>query len=507
MAKLTALNLASVLFAASGGFTYGFGFGVFTSSIGQPGFFSYFDLVKGSTYEANIIDAINSLFAFGAALGALTQGYTSDWLGRRRAIFAAAILCIIGGALTAGSAAIPMLIVVRFIQGIGLGQCVTLAPLYISEVAPARIRGLLIGVFSAALGTGYTVVAWISFGTHYATNETVQWRVPLALACVAPLAQAIGVWFIPESPRWLVLKDRKEDAWQIVHRLHHDPNDTEERNAQAEFTQICRQVAFDKQFDVSYIQMFRRGSWRKRSLLVLFLMFASQSTGVLGIGNYAILIYESLGFTGGLPIMMNAVYTLIGTSCTFLGSYLADRVGRRTLLVIGFPINCLFLLGEAMLQRQYVDSTSHAGLSACVLFLFLYIVSYDICIDPVSFIYVAEIWPTAIRSKGIALGWFAYFMGTLTYTTPAALAFKNIGWRYYMVFFGCNIVSSIVIYFFLPETKGKTLEEMGDLFGDEVVVHMADDGRGFVETGGDLMESKVGADGGMVQDVSEVERV
>ncbi|CAK7215423.1 hypothetical protein SCUCBS95973_002467 [Sporothrix curviconia] len=111
MAKLTSLNIASVFFAASGGFTYGFGFGV------------YFDLVKGSTYEANIIDAINSLFAFGAALGALSQGYTSDWLGRRRAIFLAAIICIVGGALTAGSAAIPMLIIVRFVQGIGLGQC------------------------------------------------------------------------------------------------------------------------------------------------------------------------------------------------------------------------------------------------------------------------------------------------------------------------------------------------------------------------------------------------
>ncbi|CAK7215420.1 hypothetical protein SCUCBS95973_002466 [Sporothrix curviconia] len=113
-------------------------------------------------------------------------------------------------------------------------------------LAPAHRRGLLVGVFSAALGSGYTVVAWISFGTHYATNETVQWRVPLALACVAPIAQAIGVWFIPESPRWLVLKDRKEDAWTVVRRLHHDPEDAEERNAQAEFTQICRQVAFDK---------------------------------------------------------------------------------------------------------------------------------------------------------------------------------------------------------------------------------------------------------------------
>jgi hypothetical protein len=85
-------------------------------------------------------------------------------------------------------------------------------------------------------------------------------------------------------------------------------------------------------------------------------------------------------------------------------------------------------------------------------------------------------WPTAIRSKGIGLSWFAYFVGAITYTTPSAVAFKNIGWCMYMVWFACNIVSTVVLYFFLPETANKTLEEMGDLFGDEVVVHFAGDG-------------------------------
>lgn len=105
-------------------------------------------------------------------------------------------------------------------------------------------------------------------------------------------------------------------------------------------------------------------------------------------------------------------------------------------------------------------------------------------IDPPTFVHSAEIWPTTIRSKGIALAWFSYFMGALTYTTAAAVAFKNIGWRMYMVWFSCNTVSTIVVYFFLPESVNKTIEEMGDLFGDEVVIHMAPNGQ-------DLLESKI----------------
>lgn len=131
--------------------------------------------------------------------------------------------------------------------------------------------------------------------------------------------------------------------------------------------------------------------------------------------------------------------------------------------------------------------TDHkAGNAAATLFLFLYITCYDIFIDPTAFVYVAEIWPTTLRSKGIALGYFSYFVGAITYTTPSAVAFKNIGWRMYMVWFSCNIVSTIVVYFFLPESSGKTMEEMGDLFGDEVVVRMADNGRELVEGEGQV---------------------
>ncbi|KAF2502955.1 general substrate transporter [Lophium mytilinum] len=481
MARLTAYNIWIVAFCCLGSWTYGFSFAVFVTSIGQPGFYVYFDLDPTSSYTASILGAVNSLFAFGAAVGAISQGWTSNWLGRKWSLFLASLLCVIGGALTAGSINIPMIICCRFIQGLGLGQVICLTPLYVSEVSPPKSRGILLGMFTIGIGIGYSVCAWIGFATYYAKDKTVQWRTPLALACLTPAIICAGVFFIPEPPRWLVYKHRKDEAWTIIQRLHRDPTDAADLAAHAEYLQVVEQVEYERQFKTTYLEMFRNPAWRKRSLLVMFLLFAGQSTGVLGIGNYIVIVYQNLGLTGSMPLLLNAVYTCTGTSVTVLSSFIMDKVGRRRLFLIGFPLTGLALLAEALLTRQYAKSDNKTGNAAAVFFLFFYIVVYDIFIDPPSFVYAAEIWPTAIRPKGIALAFAAYFVGAITYTTPAAVAFKNIGWKFYLVWIGCNVVSTIVIYFYLPESKGRSMEEMGDLFGDVVVVHLAQDGKGLVK--------------------------
>jgi hypothetical protein len=237
--------------------------------------------------------------------------------------------------------------------------------------------------------------------------------------------------------------------------------------------------------------------------MVLFLMFATQSAGILGITNFVILITESLGLTGSMPLLMYAVYTIVATIPNFISSAVMDRIGRRTLLrtllfstyplrysfaadnlphlVIGFPSIALILLAEALLQRRYVGTEDRAGNGAALFFIFLYGAFYGFFLDPPQFVWCTEIFPTTIRAKGAGLTFFSYFVGAITYTTPGALAFKNIGWRMYMVWFSCNVVSTVIIYFFLPETARLPLEEVGALFGDEVVVHMTADGQGLAE--------------------------
>jgi MFS family permease len=162
--------------------------------------------------------------------------------------------------------------------------------------------------------------------------DRVQWRLPLALACLTPLVTLSGLYWIPESPRYLAWVDRKDEAWEVLRKLHYDPTDPAEEAAHAEFQQIVLQVEFDKQQPVSYWNMFKIPTWRRRSLISVFLMFATQCTGALGIGNFQIILYTSLGLKGWLPLLFYCMYTIVGTVPNFISAAIMDRVGRRKLL-------------------------------------------------------------------------------------------------------------------------------------------------------------------------------
>ena len=244
----------------------------------------------------SILGAVNALFSAGLAIGSIVQGWATDWLGRKKALAVAGIFSLIGAALVAGSVTISMLIVVRLLQGFGLGMLICLIPLYTTEVAPPHRRGLLSGMTTMSFATGYFVYvtpwpprkavvcqsdetltsflsnSWISFGTAYATNLTLAWRLPLALACVGPLLLLIGLPFIPETPRYLSWLGKDDEAWAVIQKIHHDSQDPTDAVARVEFIQITRQVAHDKQRKPGYLQMLTQPSLRRRSLLVMFLL-------------------------------------------------------------------------------------------------------------------------------------------------------------------------------------------------------------------------------------------
>ncbi|KAH8704794.1 general substrate transporter [Talaromyces proteolyticus] len=481
MANLTLYNIYIAALVAVGGFSYGFGFSMFATSIAMPGFYNYFGLVENSDYAAKILGGVNGVFNFGLAMGALLQGWLSDTLGRKKALALAAAFATIGGALTAGSVAIPMLIVVRFPQGIGLGILLSLVPVYLTEVAPPHKRGMLSGLTTWSFTIGYLICAWIGVGAYFAKNEAVQWRMPIALSCFAPVVLFCGSPLIPESPRFLVQVGRKEEAWGILQKIHHDPTDPQETAAHAEFIQIQRQIEFERAEEVSYLKMLTKPSWRKRSLLAFFVQFASQSSGILAIANYMTLVFVDLGMTGVIPLVLYAVANCFGSISVTASVFLIDRVGRRTLLLIGFPILACILLTEGILQWKYVGTDNHVGLGAAVAVLYLYFIVFCGCIDVTQFVWAAEIFPTSIRSRGTGISTFGYFVGAITYTTPSAVAMRNIKHNILYLYMGLCIISTIIIYFFVPETKQLPVEEIAALFGDKVVVHLTADGQHLIE--------------------------
>ncbi|KAI1627054.1 general substrate transporter [Exophiala viscosa] len=534
MLHLTRYNIATTCVIALGSFSYGFGSAVFVTVIGLPGFYDAFeldpttsrmyrcfhlgrrglaltghvtDITKRKTDTANILGAVNAVYFTGCALGSLGQSFLADWLGRKKALYVAAILALIGSALVAGSVKIGMLIAVRVVQGGGQGMLLALVPLYLSEVAPPHIRGFLTGLTTLSFGIGYVIVGWIAIACYHASNLTLSWRLPLALATVPPMALLAGLSFVSETPRFLVWRGQREEAWRVIKKLHYDPADPQDEGARAEFTQIVRQVEFDKEQNTSFIQMFKKPTWRRRSLLAMFATFAAQCTGVwtvvqsdrpnvYGITNYLPLIFASLGMTGDVPLILYASYNTLGTVCVLASIILVDRVGRRPLigvdnsssaqakltkhLVTGYCLVAGVLLAEALLQWKYIGTTSKGGNGACIMCIFLYIVVFQ-CVDAPAFAWVAEIFPTNLRAKGVSLAIFSLFVGTITFTAPSPLAFKNIGWHMFLIYFGLAIVAAIIAWFFIVETKGVPMEEIGALFGDEVVVHLTTDGHGIVE--------------------------
>jgi MFS family permease len=190
--------------------------------MGQPGFFQYFNLTQtgpGAAYTNNILGAVNALFFFGACAGALGGGPAAEHFGRKWTLILGSAIAILGGAHTAGSVHVAMLIVVRIPQGSGLGALATLVPIYLSEASTPAKRGMLTGLHGFFLVSGYNVSAWVGFGCYFADNPTFGWRGPLAFTCIPPLVLLIGCYWVPESPRWLIMQGRSEEAWIILSKL------------------------------------------------------------------------------------------------------------------------------------------------------------------------------------------------------------------------------------------------------------------------------------------------
>jgi len=475
--KYTLYNLRIVLVLTLGSLTFGYGFSVISNTIGQPGFLSYFRLQENGSRTQAITGAINGLFCAGATFGSLMVGWMCEARGRKETMYASALINLIGEALEAGSVNIGMFLASRFIAGWGIGAMVVLIPIFQAEISPPSARGFLVGQHGTWIVLGYAIAGWVGVGTYYSSNLSFQWRFPIAVACLPPLALLACSPWIPESPRWLLTRDRREEAWIIVSRLHGGEMSDENRIfAREEFYQMEKQVQIDASAwaQGGNKQLFTKPSYRKRMWMGFFIQFAAQSTGAQVIYVYIVSLYQNLGLTGGLPLILGAAYVTVATVANFTGALLLDRVGRKPLLMIGITGCMLSVCLETAMIAQFAGTTNHAGLSMGVFFSFCFISFYGSCIDVVGYVYCSEIFPTHIRSQGVAWSLVGTFLSTLVYVDAAPTALANIKWKYYIIFICLSFVNVIIVYFWCPETKGLSLEEINGRFGDEVIVHFTD---------------------------------
>ncbi|KZT57700.1 sugar transporter family protein [Calocera cornea HHB12733] len=480
MAHYSLYNVCIILILTLGSLSYGYAFSVISNTIGQPGFLQYFGLDNDPAYTNSIEGAINGLFSAGGTFGAILVGWMNDAYGRKATMNLAALICIVGSALSSGSVDVAMFLVARFITGWGIGMMVVLIPIFQAEVSPPSSRGLLVGQHGAWIVLGYAIAGWVGVGTFYSSNLSFQWRFPIAVSCIWPLALLVFSPGVPESPRWLLLKGRKDEAWAIIAKLHSRPDDPDQLYARDEFRQMTQQVQLDQaawERGGGLKQVVTRPSYRKRMWMGFFVQYAAQTTGGNVVYNYIVLLYEDLGYTGATVLMLGAAYVTVATAANFFASFIMDRVGRVRLLIIGLTGCMISLACESAMTAQYAGTSNATGNAFGVVFIFFFIFFYASGIDATSYVYCSEIFPTHIRSQGMAFSMVGTFLSTVAYLDAAPTALANIQWRFYLFFICMTAVNIAIMWRYFPETKGLSLEEINGKFGDEVAAPLAEEMR------------------------------
>lgn len=471
---VNAYNLWVVVFVAIGTIGSAYGLAIIGSTVGEPNFYTFFGLPPqgkpGYSHTSAMIAGLNGINSAGAIAGCIIQAWTSDYFGRKRTIqFGSAVLTI-GGAICAGAANIGMFLAGRCIAGVGSAVLACVVPIYQAEVSTPETRGAMVAVTGIMYAVGYALAGWLGFACWYTGAKspiaTFSWRFPLAIQVIFPLIVLAGSPMIPFSPRWLLQQGRRSEAFEIVHRLHKTSDPASDAKARQEFFLIEKQVEFDKSLTIRRFELFRTPANRRRALIAFLLMWGNQFLGVYVLANYGVIIYQNLGLDGPLPLLLFACwtsFTLIGNTWT---AFYVDRFGRRILLIIG-AIGCLVsIIFLCALTAEYFGTNHTAGLKAGVFFVFFFIFWWCFFVDATQYIYVAEIFPNHLRSQGVALGIGVFYLASEVTLTAAPIALNSIGWKFYLVLIFPSFLYIFAIYFLFPETKGRTLEEIGVLFGD-----------------------------------------
>ncbi|EXJ91709.1 hypothetical protein A1O3_00259 [Capronia epimyces CBS 606.96] len=462
-------NVFICMFMGLAGTAYGTTASVIGTTLGQPSFFKAMGL--NASNEASLTGAMNSLYYAGGVFGAVCHGWMADRFGRKIDIFAGATMIVVSQALIAGSVNPAMFIVFRFFCGWGGFQCAAGVPLWMAEVVPPGHRGMLSDLCSIMITLGYALTGYVGLGFYFLDTPNT-WRGPLALAMIPGVILICGIYWLPESPRYLLTKERYEEAWDVVSRLHSDPKDPHNEFAQREYYQMYKQIQFDASLNEGYRNILSRPSYRKRAFISITLMICTMSSGLLTIINYGVQLYAKLGYNAVQTLLFQTGYLAFAFLWATVAMSFVDKVPRNRLMGTGFAGACVAVALEMILTAKFLHTDNKAGLATAVFAFFLYIFCYNMTLDGPMFFYHAEIWPTHMRARGLTLAMAAYSGINIVWLQAAPTAFKNIGWKYYIFFVVFSAIGSVLCFFVFPDTLHKPLEEIAAIFGDEDLVQV-----------------------------------
>ncbi|KFY89647.1 hypothetical protein V500_05566 [Pseudogymnoascus sp. VKM F-4518 (FW-2643)] len=454
-------SLLCAVFSSIGAFLLGFDTGIFSTTIAHLSFKIY--MYQNELGNAVLTGTMASTYTAGTAIGGLSSGWMAGRFGRKKCIIGSAAIVIVGTIIQTAAINIGMLVAGRVIAGLPIGVLLSIVPVYNAELALPKYRGMIVGLFAAMASFGVLCSNWVGYACFFATGNA-QWRIPLG--CKAPFAVIlfIGGFFLPESPRWLIKKDRDQEAYEILMRVH---GVLGEEYVNREFTQMHEQISIEGQG--GFRECFKTPSARKRIALGTFITVFNNLGGTPVITAYQSQLFTQIGFPGLQTLFFSGFYGLAGFIGVLINiGLVADRMGRRTSMWIGAIMLLIDLIILMPLSKLYTGSTNEAGKAAAVAFIFVHSFVYSVFMFGTVWVYLSEIFPTKLRAQGLAISTFWGQVISVILQQVGLQVYNDIGYLFYIVFILCTAAAGFVYYFFLPETNGVTLEDISAFFGDEV---------------------------------------
>lgn len=477
------------LVAAVGGFICGFDTGSISSIISLPMFQSRFFTNGSLAYYESILLASylvtsmcgaffsgyfcgNYFFAWRCLTGLITEFFKQqDGIGRKHSMLLATGLLVSGISCELSGFNTHTLLLGRLVGGLGTGLMTNAIPLYQSEIAPPDIRGRLISIFALLGSFGQMVGYFVTFSSSYYTSHW-SWRMPWLVQLITCLLFALSVCFLPYSPRWLIDKGREAESLAVLSKLHHLPQ--QHKVVQKDYLEIKTLIETEKLngHDRTYGELFQ-GSNFKRTMYAFFISVATCFTGNVVISYYAPQIFKNAGFsdvstslalTGGIGFL-SLVFTALSLQ------WWIDLWGRRALFLTGSTISamCMFIVGfvfhfyASIAKDDAVVVANPWARSVIIVCIYILSASFAGTWGVANYVYTAEIFSMRCRAKGLSLTYAISWAGSIfiTYCTPFFMAYTISG--VYLFFGVCSVLTFLGVML-IPETKGKSLEEIDFMF-------------------------------------------
>ncbi|KAK9448500.1 general substrate transporter [Limtongia smithiae] len=475
--ELNALLLSAMLTQI----TCGFDGSMLNSLQSVPAWRAFFDEPSGAR-----LALMGNAMIFGVIAFTPVFPYLCERYGRRLPIFGGCAFVALGSLAQGLAGSYRTFVVARFFIGVGLSLSSTASPLLIVECAYPSQRGTMtsliepawpLGSFFAAITTALTAVAL--------SSSNWSWRIPSLMQGLFPLVQCLLVLYAPESPRWLVSKDRYDEAYAILRRYHGSVYDADliddattgtaaaaEDLVQFEMAEICAALAAEQTANLSrWRQFFETGGMRHRFFIVVVLSVMLQFSGMSILSYYLPLVLASMGVTSpNTQLMINLGATIVSIGTSVISGLTVERVGRRPGFLFGFITMLLtmeFWTFLTALAERFPVKFTHSGflLTLNIAVMYLFQAFYHI-VAPLAPTYMVEVVPYSLRSKTTMLTQLVQNLTIMlnNFINPIALA--ALRWRYYALYCGVLATWTVVAYQWFPETGGKGLEEIAQIFDD-----------------------------------------